>query len=851
MKDDAIKWAKKGFSVIPLKEDKTPNVKSWVEFQKKAITDFDSFDWSNGIGLVCGEISGNILVIDVDSKYDLTGTLYSELIELIETSKEGILDRMQIHSTRKGGFHLIFACESQPIGNKKLASRPANEEERAVGDKVKVLLETRGEGGYICLPPMDGYKIQKEGFGTLTDDEVDIILSCCRSFNQMQEKEPSYQKKSTDTDFIINPFEDYNRKGDCVAELKNHGWTVVFEKGGKVYLKRPGTTDSRQSGNFSVEHNKFFVFSSSTEFTENTAYSPVAVFCKLNHNDDWKACAKDLVSKGYGQKRQPISKKYSSAINKLRKQEFEDDDIVVELRKIDGKPIDEVQEILSSYKSNQGKQVSTFWNVDINDKGEPKIKISYYDFCRFINDRLNIFRYKLQGDDQGFRYIQINNGRVRQITMSEIKDLTKDYLESLEFVFDGIYRSQLMEVLYRSASSLFSDNMMEFLEYADIDILRSTSKEAYFPFKNCIVKVSKHNKIEKIGYEDIEGKLIWESSVINHSIELDFDFEKFSFHRFLEKINGDDVNRLNYCFQLIGYCLHDYKDPLVPVSVVFGEETADSKQGGGAGKGILTNAISRMIKTTTIDGKSFNPDREFAFQRVGVDTKVILLQDTSDKFDMESLFSKTTDGFTIRKMFTPEIFVPYEFSPKFIITTNYSIDNDSSASDRRLKLLEFSSFFNNKNKPIDYLGEVLFNSWDKEKWDKFYTLMFSCVLNYIENGIQEMTESHTSKIKRIATKYGEDFHDWFKDYSMDSDIMDFQDIYQSFLVSCGYNDKSYSLKRFNYALKYAIECYQFEHSTIQDPITRRKKMGWVNTLKPLKETNDIDSLDQITETVPF
>jgi hypothetical protein len=850
MKDAAIKWAAKGFSIIPLNNDKTPNIKSWVEFQKNKITDFDLYDFTKGLGLVCGEVSGNILVIDVDSKYDLTGTLYSELIELIDSSKEGLLDKIQIHSTKSDGFHLLFKCESKPIGNKKLASRLATEEEKIAGDKVKVLVETRGEGGYICLPPMQGYKIIKKGFGTLTDDEVDIILTACRSFNQIHQEAQTYKVRTNDSEFVVNPFEDYNNRGDCVAELLKHGWAVVREDGDKVYLKRPGTTDSKTSGNYSKKHNRFYVFSSSTEFEENKAYAPVAVFCKLNHKDNWGECVKDLISKGYGQKRKPINRKYSSAINRLINEGAEEDDIVSEIRKIEGKSIDESRDILNTFKQNQGKEVSTFWSVEINDKGVPKIKISYYDFCRFITDRLSVYRYNLGQDDGGFRYIQINNGKVRQISMSEIKDLVKDYLESLEYVFDGIYRNQLMEVLYRSASSLFSDTQLEFLEFAEIEILKSTRNEAYFPFRNCIVKVSKVNKIEKISYDEIDGKMIWESSIIQHDIDLDFEYDTFSFQKFLEKINADDAERINYSYQLIGYSLHDYKDPLLPITVVFGEETADSKQGGGAGKGILTNALSKLIKTTTIDGKSFNPDREFAFQRVGIDTKLILLQDTSEKFDFESLFSKTTDGFTIRKMFTPEIFVPYEYSPKFIITTNYSIDNDSSASDRRLKLLEFSDFFNNKNKPIDYLGEVLFNSWDKKKWDKFYTLMFSCTLNYIENGIQEVKESGTSKIKRITTKYGDDFHDWFKDYSTDG-LMDFQDIYQSFLVSSGYNEKAYSVKRFSYAVKYALECYELHFDSIKDPISRRLKMEWSNGKKNQGDLTIIeDEFESITKS-PF
>jgi len=831
----------KGYSIIPLNYDKSPKIKTWTEYQKIRLTDESKFTDSN-IGLICGEVSGNLLAIDIDCKYDLTGNLYQDLKELIENSKEGLFDKFQINTTKNNGFHLIFSCESKPIGNKKLASRPANEEEIAKGDKVKVLIETRGEGGYICYPPTEGYSIIKDGYEKLSDDEVDIVLSCCRSFNKVELKEPTYKNKKDDSNFLTSPFDDYNKRGDCIQELKNNGWQFVFQKGDNIHLKRPGATDSRTSGNFSIKHNKFYVFSTSTNFTENTGYSPAGVYCKLYHNDNWSDCAKDLILKGYGKKREIIQKKYASVIQKMKKENADDEDIVIELRKIEGKSFDDLKDIIANYKTNLGEKISTFWKVEIKQNGDSKITISYYDFCRFINSELNIYRFKLDKNSEGFRYVKLSKGIITSVTMADIKDYVKDYVESLENYFDGIYKDQLMEVLYRSSNSIFSDNMLEFLEYTDVEILRSNKNEVYFPFLNGIVRVSKFNKIEIINYNEINGRYIWEKQIIKHNINLDFENEDFSFNRFLSKIAKDDENRYLFFTQCIGYALSQYRDPLNPITLIFGEETSDTNLGGGAGKGILVSAISKLMPITIIDGKSFNPDSDFALQRVNPETRAVVLQDTKDKFDFENLFSKTTDGLTIRKLFTPEFFIPYEDSPIFIITTNYSIDNEMGAAQRRLKLLEFSSFFNHKNKPIDYLGEVLFNSWDAEKWNKFYTLMFDCVLTYLEDGFTEIKETFTSKIKRISTKYGDDFLEWFKDYYIE-DWVDFQDIYLEFLKSAGYNERSYSQKRFSYAVKFACSSYEFNRETIKDPITKRLKMKWKNTL--FSENKEIQLTDEI------
>ncbi len=121
----ALKYANLGWSVIPLKQDKTP-LFSWKEYQtKKADKKTIKQWWKNNpdanIGIVTGAISG-IVVVDIEKGGNFEG--YPETV----TSFTG-----------GGGRHLLFKHPGQTIPNSS----------RAIAE----LTDIRGDGGYIMAPP--------------------------------------------------------------------------------------------------------------------------------------------------------------------------------------------------------------------------------------------------------------------------------------------------------------------------------------------------------------------------------------------------------------------------------------------------------------------------------------------------------------------------------------------------------------------------------------------------------------------------------------------------------------------------------------------------------------------------
>ena len=293
----AKEYLKAGLSVIPTKEDKLPALATWKPYQATRLKEEEVdklFTGANvkGLAIICGAISGGLEVIDVDTKHDTTGSLWEELRTLIEDNLPETYNRLVIAQTKSGGYHLYYRC-SQIKGNLKLATKLNKE----------VLIETRGEGGYVIAPPAPGYKyIQGEpgNIPTITPEEREVLFSIAKSFTEIAEPEPKV-KTETNKATGLSPFEDYNQSGDVVSLLESKGWKVVNQSGERINLLRPGQTDSKSSGNFHTGLKVLRVFSSSTDFNPDKGYSPAQVFSLLECNGDNKLTYKKLLELGYGE----------------------------------------------------------------------------------------------------------------------------------------------------------------------------------------------------------------------------------------------------------------------------------------------------------------------------------------------------------------------------------------------------------------------------------------------------------------------------------------------------------------------------------------------------------------------
>lgn len=745
----------------------------------KALAEQLDNERAEGLAIITGAVSEGLEVIDFDLKHDISGNLMERFYALIP---QKLKDKLLIHSTRSNGFHLLYRCEVIE-GNKKLASRPPTAQELIDTPHLKMLtiIETRGEKGYVVAPPSAGYNVeQANDVPRISIDERDILLDAARSFMEVHVEERA-RFTPTGTPFVLSPFDDYNAKGNTVQLLLEHGWTIVSEDKDKVYLLRPGTTTAANSGNYHKAKRLFYVWTTSTQFYPEKAYSPVAVYTTLVHGGDFSKASKQLISDNYG------TKKTAENVAKTLKKPFE----------FDGK----------------------FWEVVPGKKDTVKIEVSLTKLVSFINIKGGFTGYKYNETSENI-LVQVRDGFVKEVELYDIKQFLKNEILSFNDTFDTITPDELLEVVYREYLSYLSKGFMDFLTVTPLEFLKDTKDSAFFPFRNGIVEVTREGcKLHKYGEFK---KVIWASQMIDAHITLQdtaspkFDFTNIDFCKFIRQACGNTDDRFEYFVTILGYLLHKYKDPKNAFAVILAEETENEAEGGGTGKGLFVKGIQQLIPTEIFDGKQFKASKSFCFQRVSLDTKLIAIEDAHRRFNFESIYSFITEGLPVEKKNQKEFYIPFCDSPKITISTNYAISDEGNHAKRRQKVLEFSNFFSPANTPYDYLKRMMFSEdWDSDEWNRFYNFMFFACRIYLEVGVTDSVQSDTNKIKNIKMKYSDDLLLFFE--TVLEELKDYQSIkemYGKFLEHSDLKPLDYPKDKFAKGVRYISDTlgHKFEET---------------------------------------
>jgi hypothetical protein len=108
------------------------------------------------------------------------------------------------------------------------------------------------------------------------------------------------------------PGDDFNERSSIREIIEPYGWKFSHHRNGIDYFTRPGKNHGVSACYFR-ESGLFYVFSSSTVFDPDKAYSKFAAYTLLAHGGDFQASARELSLKGYGENDvNPDSEQFSS-----------------------------------------------------------------------------------------------------------------------------------------------------------------------------------------------------------------------------------------------------------------------------------------------------------------------------------------------------------------------------------------------------------------------------------------------------------------------------------------------------------------------------------------------------------
>lgn len=417
----------------------------------------------------------------------------------------------------------------------------------------------------------------------------------------------------------------------------------------------------------------------------------------------------------------------------------------------------EFERAYKSFDKPNDNKIFYFWYLD------PKRGVIIEDdkFINFLEDQ---GFYKIKYGLETYELIKLDQHVIRNTSIVEIQEYVKKYIENINI--DDYEKESVLDKVIKSVKNLFSQQTLNFLETLEPEIANDTKDKALLFFNDKFIEITAQG-IQTKSYADLNGRFIWQDDIMGidtGDISLNDSFNNSEFDALLRNITKNDHEWYEALASSIGYMLHNYKDPANAKAIIFCDEEipTSSEANGGTGKSLCCSALNHLKKCTVIDGKNYKADSQFNFQKITIDTKVVIIDDVRKSFDFESLLSAITSDLVIEKKFKDQITIPYKDAPKFIITTNYTINGNGNSYERRKHEIEFSNHYNKHNTPDKEFGHRFFDDWVKDEWNSFYSSMINYIQFYLKYGLKIYTVKNLP-VRRIINSTCQEFLDFMDD----------------------------------------------------------------------------------------
>lgn len=480
----------------------------------------------------------------------------------------------------------------------------------------------------------------------------------------------------------------------------------------------------------------------------------------------------------------------------------------------------DVRDYFKFYKLHQFEELIKmaypyrFWDLEPKFDKERNFKKFEYTFnnrhaYNFLV-RNGFCRIEDKNNKEGHIFTHINGNIVQEVMAGKMRDYIISFLE------DRKAETELFNMVYRTAQ--VKDSSMSNLPVREIEFKDSDKDYQFMFFQNSTWKITK-SKIEEYRPGDVDV-YTWDNEVIKHDVKKLDDFFKVTYDKSLERYNieilntdsilfkflintanmhwrvtelgivehdtdGNEVSRYKltpeeeYENQIhlinrlytIGYMLHRYKNPSKAWCPYLMENkiTDESVSTGGSGKSICSSIPVHFMNTLPLDGR--NPDllaNSHWTENITEHVDLLRFEDMHQYSKFDVLYNLITGDMPVNPKHSRGYVLPFEKSPKMVMTSNYALKNLGQSDRRRLLFSVFSDYyhhgpndeFDSARTPESEFGMILFKDFDETQWNFACNLIAQCIKLFLEIPTKIDPPMVNVEKRNLIAAMGEAFLDW-------------------------------------------------------------------------------------------
>lgn len=393
--------------------------------------------------------------------------------------------------------------------------------------------------------------------------------------------------------------------------------------------------------------------------------------------------------------------------------------------------------------------------VDSSDNGYylKSIKFNPLRVIAILKEN-GFFRYDLSVND--FIYIEVQERVARQVSTQQIKDWFYYYVQALppyekwvrfdkdsgDDVFFTIHTDDILTAMLNGIDTHFKDSKLAFLNADDkIEFKKDDRDAKYLFYKNGWVRITKAGVFFEKEYSKLD-KFVWKDQILQRNFDAKYLKNCMSgdFARFCAYISGDQ-DRLKALQTTIGYLTHDFTEYKLYAPIFTDSRIGENGESNGrSGKGVLARGIENIMNNVqdgvdstimvSINGKNFDFEKDFRYSQVGVNTKLVHIEDLRGDFNFELLFNDITEGIDWNKKHKDSV----RKKPKIMLSCNKTIKIQGDSSVDRSRVFELTDHYNADLSPEKEFKRWFFREWDAEQWGKFDCFMCNSIQEFFING---------------------------------------------------------------------------------------------------------------------